>query len=83
MTVLSEEKSEAFSIPEGFGHGFQTLTNDVELLYFHSNAYNPDYEGGLNAMDPSLSIDWPISISKRSVKDKSHKFINNTFKGFF
>ena len=48
-----------FSFPKAFAHGFQTLTDDVELLYCHSAAFHVDAEGGLNPGDPRLAIDWP------------------------
>ena len=43
-------------IPKGCAHGFQTLTDNVEMIYFHSEFYNVDAEAGLNYKDPSLNI---------------------------
>ena len=57
-------------VPEGFAHGFQTLTPNAELLYFHSDSYSPDHEGGLHFADPDVGIDWPLDISSLSDRDK-------------
>jgi len=38
--ILTPENSKTLMIPEGFAHGFQTLTNDCEMLYFHTEAYH-------------------------------------------
>jgi dTDP-4-dehydrorhamnose 3,5-epimerase len=68
-------------IPEGFAHGFQAMTDDVELLYCHSAAHNPEAESALNAQDPMLAINWPIKITDISVRDANHRLIDKNFKG--
>lgn len=78
---LSAENCRALLIPEGFAHGFQTLTDEVELLYCHSTAYCAGSEGGLNPRDPQLAIDWPIPATEMSDRDQSHPFIPVNFKG--
>jgi dTDP-4-dehydrorhamnose 3,5-epimerase len=79
--VLSEKNRKSFLIPEGFAHGFQSLTDDCELLYLHTATYKPDSEGALNVREPLLNIDWPMSISDLSDRDKSHPFIDTDFQG--
>lgn len=69
--VLSADNHRTFLIPEGFAHGFQTLTDDCELIYLHTAAYRPSSEGGLNALDPRINIRWPKSIVELSPKDAS------------
>ncbi|WP_121061640.1 dTDP-4-dehydrorhamnose 3,5-epimerase family protein [Chachezhania antarctica] len=69
--VLSPDNANALLIPEGFAHGFQTLTPDCEMFYFHSKFYAPDHEAGLDATDPALGIDWPLPIAMRSDRDRS------------
>lgn len=75
---LDASKNNALLIPEGFAHGFQTMTADVEILYIHSASYEPSSEFGINAFDPNLKIDWPencTEISHRDLKfDDSSKF---------
>jgi dTDP-4-dehydrorhamnose 3,5-epimerase len=68
-------------IPEGFAHGFQTLTDDVEVLYCVSAPYANAQEGALNALDPRLAIAWPLPVLKRSVRDQSHPLLGPAFEG--
>lgn len=79
--VLSDENCSSLVIPEGFAHGFQTLTDNCELLYLHSCTYQPDAEGALNILDPRLSISLPLEVSCMSDKDKQHAMIDADFKG--
>jgi dTDP-4-dehydrorhamnose 3,5-epimerase len=79
--MLTEANHKTFVIPEGFAHGFQTLTDDCELLYLHTVAYAPDAEVGLNALDPRLAIAWPMPIIERSLRDQQHAMITSEFSG--
>ena len=79
--LLTEDNHKTFAIPEGFAHGFQTLTDDCELLYLHTAAYNPDAEAGLNALDPRLAIVWPMPITERSSRDQNHAMLIPEFSG--
>jgi dTDP-4-dehydrorhamnose 3,5-epimerase len=79
--ILSENNFKALLIPEGFAHGFQSMSDDVELLYCHSASYAQKSEAALNALDPRLSINWPSPITEISAKDTSHPFIDSKFKG--
>lgn len=78
---LSAENHCALLIPEGFAHGFQTLTEDAELLYCHSESYAATAENGLNPNDQQLSIQWPLVITELSDRDAAHAFINTNFEG--
>ena len=78
---LSAENKKMIYIPEGFAHGFQTLSSDSELIYHHTAFYEPQAESGLNALDTAINIEWPIEIELLSERDKSHPFINHHFKG--
>ena len=79
--ILSEGNHKTFAIPEGFAHGFQTLSDDCELLYFHTAAYQPEAEAGLNALDDRLSIKWPLPIAERSMRDQWHPELADDFAG--
>jgi dTDP-4-dehydrorhamnose 3,5-epimerase len=79
--ILSSENKKSLYIPEGFAHGFQTLVDDSELLYLHSEFYKPDYESALNAFDPKLSIDWPLDVMDISKRDRTHDMIDKNFTG--
>jgi dTDP-4-dehydrorhamnose 3,5-epimerase len=78
---LSTENGRALLIPEGFAHGFQALTDDVELLYCHSAAHHPGAEAGLNPQDARLAIPWPLAITELSAKDAAHPLIDTGFEG--
>lgn len=78
---LSPENNNMFYLPEGFAHGFQTLTDNCELLYLHFADYTPEAEGGLYYNDPALSIDWPLAIEEISDRDNKLPLINNHFSG--
>jgi dTDP-4-dehydrorhamnose 3,5-epimerase len=77
--ILSPEQSNAMLIPEGLAHGFQALAPDVEMLYFHSEFYAPEFEAGIRPNDPALNILWPLKISDMSDRDRSHPLIKETF----
>lgn len=70
---LEAEKHNAVLIPEGFAHGFQTLTPAVEMLYFHSEVYSSSHESGINVFDESLKINWQLPCTQISDRDKSFK----------
>lgn len=78
---LSKDNMRMVFIPEGFAHGFQTLTDDSELVYHHSAFYNPQREHGLRFNDPALAIDWPLPAGAVSPKDQSYPLIDDRFKG--
>lgn len=71
VAELSAENGCAMLIPEGFAHGFQAFTDDVELLYLHSVPYAPSAAAGLRPDDPALAIEWPLGISLLSDRDAS------------
>lgn len=69
---LTAEARNAIYVPHGFAHGFQTLEADTELMYFVSEFYSPDDEGGLCYNDPLLAIDWPLPAANVSQRDLAH-----------
>ena len=79
---LSADNQRALLIPEGFAHGFQALTDDVELLYCHSAAHQNETEGGLNPQDLELAIEWPLEIAELSDRDARHPMIDQDSAGF-
>lgn len=74
---LSSENQRMLYIPGGFAHGFQSLEENTELLYLHSEFYNPDYEGGILHSDPALNITWPLSVSEVSDRDKNQPLLKD------
>lgn len=79
--VLSEDNHKTLVIPEGFAHGFQTLSDHCELLYLHTALYAPDKEWALNPKDPALAIAWPEPITQTSPRDMAHPFVGDDFQG--
>ena len=69
--ILSSENMKMMYIPEGFAHGSQTLEQNSELLYLHTEFYSPEYEGGVRFDDPDLAIDWPLPTAVISERDLS------------
>lgn len=78
---LSAENNCALLIPQGFAHGFQTLRDDVELLYCHSMPYEASAEAGLQPTDPGLGIPWPQEITEISARDTSLPLLDDQFEG--
>jgi dTDP-4-dehydrorhamnose 3,5-epimerase len=80
-TELSAANKKTLYIPQGFAHGFQTLTTDCELVYQHSATYQPGAEGGLRFNDEKLKIDWPHPVSVISERDAAHPLLLPDFTG--
>jgi dTDP-4-dehydrorhamnose 3,5-epimerase len=79
--ILRSGDRRTLLIPEGFAHGFQALSDDCELLYFHTAAYEPGAEDGLHPEDPLLSIRWPRAVSALSPRDAAHRILGPGFRG--
>lgn len=79
--ILSAGNHKTLMIPEGFAHGFQAMTEDCEMLYLHTAAYQPGAECGLNAKDPRLNIRWPKAITELSPRDAAHPLVTEDFSG--
>jgi dTDP-4-dehydrorhamnose 3,5-epimerase len=66
---LSDSNGVMIYVPEGFAHGYQTLSDGANVLYLVSEFYTPEVEGGLRCNDPKLGIKWPLAVSDISEKD--------------
>lgn len=69
---LSAENRRMFYVPKGFAHGFITLEDDTEALYFVDEFYAPDLERGIRWDDQRFSIDWPMEPQVISEKDRNN-----------
>lgn len=78
---LSSENNRMVFIPEGFAHGFQTLRDNTELMYYHTQFYDPTREAGINYADPRLAIDWPLDVVALSDKDRQRGMLSGNFQG--
>lgn len=66
---LSQENAKQLFIPQGCGHAFMALTEDVLFSYKVDNFYAPECDGGIRFDDPEIGIVWPIEATIRSEKD--------------
>lgn len=48
-----------FYVPEGFAHGFQTLTDETEVFYQVSETFAPEHASGVRWDDPAFGVEWP------------------------
>lgn len=76
--LLSESNKRQFWIPEGFAHGFLTLSDSAEFMYKTTNFYHPDSDRGILWNDEQLCIDWRgITEPLLSEKDKNQPGFNH------
>jgi dTDP-4-dehydrorhamnose 3,5-epimerase len=80
--ILTPDNHRTLVVPEGVAHGFQALTEDCELLYLHTAAFQPGSEIGLQPRDPALAIQWPLPIAELSQRDAAHPLLDGQFAGF-
>ena len=78
---LSSENRKMLYIPEGFAHGFQTLEDNCEMLYLHTECYSPSHETGIRYNDPKIGIEWPLEVSEISDRDTMHPLLKPDFQG--
>ena len=79
---LSEDNKRQLLIPRGFGHGFLTLTDEVEFMYKADNFYAPEADGGIRWNDPELAVDWGIEEPILSDKDSKSPWLKDAVTGF-
>lgn len=75
---LSEDKPRLLLIPRGFGHGFLTLTDNVEFCYKVDNPYSPKNDRGIQFDDPELGIEWGCKTPILSDRDQKHPSLDNS-----
>ena len=71
--ILSSDNNKQMWIPEGFAHGFLTLSDTAEFLYKTTDFYSKDHEQSIIWNDESIGIDWPSD--KPSLSDKDLKAV--------
>lgn len=67
---LSAGNKRMLYLPRGFGHGFKTLTDDVEFCYKVDNLYSKEHDRGIRFDDPSIGVAWgEVTEDLLSAKD--------------
>lgn len=76
---LDCETKQQVLIPAGFAHGFSVLSDTAVIQYKCDNLYNPEYERGIQLIDPELDINWKLGsiIPIISGKDSKHPFFKD------
>jgi len=70
IVELTDSNNHHLLVPKGFAHGFISLFDNSKVCYAVDNFYNMEYDSGINFMDESLQIDWPINTDSLIVSDK-------------
>ena len=78
---LSASQANALLIPPGFGHGYQTLEDESELVYVHSSPYVAEADSGISPFDKSVNISWPRAVTDVSPRDLKLPSVNSLFEG--
>lgn len=73
--VLSAGNKRHFWIPEGFAHGFVTLSERAVFTYLCTATYDPSADAAVRWDDPDLAIDWPVAEPLLSGKDAKAPFL--------
>jgi len=79
--ILDSKQQNLLYIPKGFAHGFQTLENDSQILYLHTEFHSPDAESGFRYDSPTLGIQWPLPVTELSSRDQELPLLNPEFGG--
>ena len=70
--TLSANNKKQLWIPEGFAHGFLTLSETAEFLYKTTDYYTPAFERCITWNDPAIGIIWPQELTpQQSDKDQA------------
>lgn len=80
--ILDSATEEMLFVPEGFAHGFLTLSDEAQVEYFCSDIYSLQNERGLAFNDPSLKIQWPVTSPILSKKDSAYPSLKNIDNNF-
>jgi dTDP-4-dehydrorhamnose 3,5-epimerase len=69
--LLSADNKHSLWIPEGFAHGFLTISETAEFLYKTTSYYDPELERGIQWNDPEIGIEWPL-VAELTLSEKDH-----------
>ena len=75
---LSAENFRQLLIPRGFGHGFVTLTDNVEFVYKVDNDYNRESDRSIRFDDPAIGVQWGVTDPVLSEKDRNAPLLRDS-----
>jgi dTDP-4-dehydrorhamnose 3,5-epimerase len=75
--IISADNKKQLWIPEGFAHGFLTLSDTAEFLYKTTDFYSPEHERSIIWNDPNINIVWPLEQVFLSNKDSKALFFRD------
>ena len=70
-TELTPDSGLMLYAPEGFAHGYQTLTDDAEMYYMTSAFYAASAARGVRFNDQAFRIEWPLPVTAISDADQN------------
>jgi dTDP-4-dehydrorhamnose 3,5-epimerase len=77
VELTAENKKQLF-LPQGFAHGFVTLTDDVEVQYKVDDYYAPEEDRGIRYDDPSIGVEWGVENPILSAKDVNSPLLDDS-----
>ena len=76
--LFLENQAQIF-IPDGFAHGFCTVTEYAVVQYKVSKPYDPKEEKSIRWNDPDINIGWPAPSPTLSERDRNSPFFKEVF----
>lgn len=71
--TIELDPSKAILVPRGVANGFQTLEDNTVYMYLVNDHWSPDAQySSVNIADPTLGIEWPISLDNAEISEKDH-----------
>ena len=70
---LTADNRRMIYIPRGCAHGYQTLADETDVLYFVSTPYAPAHQQGIRWDDPAVGVQWPLG-APASISDRDRQF---------
>jgi dTDP-4-dehydrorhamnose 3,5-epimerase len=78
---LDQDNRLMMYVPRGFAHGFVSMTDNAELIYMVSAAYDRTQERGLRWNDRALNVEWPLEMKEISAKDAAWPDFDEVYHG--
>jgi len=71
---LTADNHKMIYIPKDFAHGYVTLEDHTELIYFMSRCYEPGAEDGVRFDDPAFKVEWPLRSIMKVISEKDRNW---------